>query len=136
MCPMDVLHERLTQEFVDRAGTVIARHDASELVTTIDEAGEVAVQGLRAGVLEGFRFRPHRAAEEGSRALLAAANRALRGLVPDRVRELEKDADEAFAMGPAAELLWRGAPVARRSSAAGSMRTSWPATTACCSRAA
>jgi ATP-dependent RNA helicase SUPV3L1/SUV3 len=109
----DVLHERLTQEFVDRAGTVIARHEASELVTTIGEDGEVAVQGLRAGVLEGFRFRPDRATSDGSRALLAAANRALRTLAPERVQQLEGEADTAFALAPGAELLWHGAPVAR-----------------------
>jgi ATP-dependent RNA helicase SUPV3L1/SUV3 len=109
----DVLHERLTQQFVDRAGTVIARHEAADLVTTIGEDGEVAVQGLRAGVLEGFRFRPDREASEGSRALLAAANRALRTMVRDRVQELETAAEADFALAPGAELLWRGAPVAR-----------------------
>jgi ATP-dependent RNA helicase SUPV3L1/SUV3 len=109
----DVLHERLTQEFVDRPGTVIARHEASELVTTIGIDGEVAVQGLRAGVLEGFRFRPAPATSEGSRRLLAAANRALRALTRERVHELETDEDSAFALAPHAELLWRGAAVAR-----------------------
>jgi ATP-dependent RNA helicase SUPV3L1/SUV3 len=63
----DALHERLTQEFVDRPGTVIARHDPSELVTSVGGDGEVLVQGLRAGVLEGFRFRPDREVREGSR---------------------------------------------------------------------
>ena len=53
------------QEFVDRHGTVIARHDASELVTSVDADGEVLVQGLRAGVLEGFRFRPDREVRRG-----------------------------------------------------------------------
>ncbi|MGE5126538.1 MAG: helicase-related protein, partial [Betaproteobacteria bacterium] len=109
----DALHEKLTQEFVDRPGTVIARHEASELVTTIGADGEVSVQGLRAGVLEGFRFRPERATSDGSRGLLAAANRALRELVRGRVQALESEDDAAFALGPGAELLWHGAPVAR-----------------------
>ncbi len=109
----DALHERLTQEFVDRPGTVIARHEASELVTSIGSDGEVLVQGLRAGVLEGFRFRPDRARGEGSRGLLAAANRALRELAPERMRALETEPDSAFALGPGAELLWRGVAVAR-----------------------
>ena len=109
----DALHERLTQEFVDRPGTVIARHDPSELVTSIGPDGEVLVQGLRAGEIEGFRFRPDRAASEGSRGLLAAANRALRTLVRDRVQGLEGDPDGAFVLGPGAEILWRGGPVAR-----------------------
>ena len=109
----DALHERLTQEFVDRPGTVIARYDASELVTSVGADGEVLVQGLRAGRLDGFRFRPERSAGEGSRGLLAAANRALRELVRERVQSLEAEPDTAFSLGPGAELLWRGAPVAR-----------------------
>ncbi len=108
----DALHERLTQEFVDRAGTVIARHDPSELVTSVTGDGEVLVQGLRAGVLSGFRFRPDRDTGEGSRALRAAANRALRDLVREQVQTLEREEDAAFALGPGAELLWRGAAVA------------------------
>ena len=109
----DALHERLTQEFVDRIGTVIARHDPAELVTSIAEGGEVLVQGLRAGVLEGFRFRPDQGAREGPRALLAAANRALQGLVLERVEALEREPDTAFAIGPGVEIAWRGAAVAR-----------------------
>jgi ATP-dependent RNA helicase SUPV3L1/SUV3 len=109
----DILHERLTQEFVDRPGTVIARHDPSELVTSVSADGEVLVQGLRAGSLEGFRFRPDREVRESSRGLLAAANRALRGLARERVEALEREEDTGFALGPGAELLWRGAGVAR-----------------------
>jgi ATP-dependent RNA helicase SUPV3L1/SUV3 len=75
--------------------------------------GEVLVQGLRAGVLEGFRFRPDGSVREGSRGLLAAANRALRDLVRERVEALERETDPAFALGPGAEVLWRGAGVAR-----------------------
>jgi ATP-dependent RNA helicase SUPV3L1/SUV3 len=109
----DVLHERLTQEFVDRTGTVIARYEPSELVTSVGGDGEVLVQGLRAGRLEGFRFRPDREVREGSRGLLAAANRALRDLVRERVEALEREEDGGFALGPGGEILWRGAGVAR-----------------------
>ena len=108
----DTLHERLTQEFVDRAGTVIARHDPSELVTSVTSDGEVLVQGLRAGELRGFRFRPDVDASEGSRALRAAANRALRDLVRAQVQELECAPDAAFSLGPGAELHFRRAAVA------------------------
>ncbi len=109
----DALHERLTQQFVDRHGTVIARHDPSELLTSLGPDGEVLVQGLRAGTLEGFRFRPDREVRESSRALLAAANRALSGLVRERVEALEREEDGSIALGPGAEVLWRGAAVAR-----------------------
>jgi ATP-dependent RNA helicase SUPV3L1/SUV3 len=109
----DALHERLTQQFVDRPGVVIARYDPSELVTSVTEDGEVLVQGLRAGVLAGFCFHPDRSAREGSRGLLAAANRSLRGLVRERVEALALEGDPAFALGPSAQVLWRGALVAR-----------------------
>ncbi len=117
----DALHERLTLEFVDRPGAVIARYDASELVTTVGLDGEVLVQGLRAGVLEGFRFRPERGSGEGSRGLIAAANRALRDLVRERVQSLEGEDDPAFTLGPGAEILWRGAPVARLTAGEGAL---------------
>ncbi len=109
----DALHERLTAQFVDRPGTVIARYDPSELVTSVAPDGEVLVQGLRAGTLEGFRFVPDAAAREGSRGLLAAANRSLRELTAERVASFERDADSAFRIGPAAELMWNGAAVGR-----------------------
>ena len=106
----DALHERLTQEFVDRPGTVIARHDPSELVTSVGGDGEVLVQGLRAGVLEGFRFRPDREVQRGL-ARRSSPPRTARSadLVRERVEALEREDDAAFALGPGAELLWRGA---------------------------
>jgi ATP-dependent RNA helicase SUPV3L1/SUV3 len=109
----DALHERLTRQFVDRPGAVIARYDPSELVTSVAEDGEVLVQGLRAGVLEGFRFQPDPSPRGGSRALVAAANRALRALVRERAEALVREDGSAFALGPAAAVHWHGTPVAR-----------------------
>jgi ATP-dependent RNA helicase SUPV3L1/SUV3 len=109
----DALHERLTQQFVDRPSAVIARYDPSELVTVVTEGGEVLVQGLRAGILEGFRFVPDRAVREGSKGLLAAANRALRSGVRDRVAAFGQDGDGAFALRTSGQIDWRGAAVAR-----------------------
>ena len=54
----DTLHERLTAQFVDRRATLIARHDKGALLVEVDEHDDVLVQGLLAGRLEGFRFRP------------------------------------------------------------------------------
>jgi ATP-dependent RNA helicase SUPV3L1/SUV3 len=109
----DALHERLTRQFVDRPGAVIARYDPSDLVTTVAEDGEVLVQGLRAGVLEGFRFQPDASLRGGARGLIAAANRALRTLVRERVEALARGDDAAFALGPAAVVRWHGTAVAR-----------------------
>src|SRR5260221_2847097 len=109
----DALHERLTQQFVDRPSAVIARYDPSELVTVVTEGGEVLVQGLRAGLVECFGFVPDRAVREGSKGLLAAANRALRSGIRDRVAALEQDEDSAFTLLASAEIGWKGSAVAR-----------------------
>jgi ATP-dependent RNA helicase SUPV3L1/SUV3 len=109
----DTLHERLTERFVDRRAAVIARHEPGELVVQRSVDGEVLVQGLRAGRLEGFHFIPEPGARDSARGLVAAANRALRQDIGGRVTELEEAPAEAVSLRPSAELLWRGAAVAR-----------------------
>jgi ATP-dependent RNA helicase SUPV3L1/SUV3 len=108
----DALHERLTEQFVDRRGAIVAREDKDALVTSVSEAGDVVVQGLRVGRLEGFRFVPDAEVRDGSRAVLAAANRALRGDVDALVAAFvgSPDADFALRLGHAT---WRGGDVAR-----------------------
>ncbi|HET8646589.1 MAG TPA: helicase-related protein, partial [Vicinamibacteria bacterium] len=77
----DALHERLTEQFVDRRGAVVSREEPDALVTSVTDGGDVMVQGLRVGRLDGFRFVPDAEVRDGSRAVTAAANRALRGEV-------------------------------------------------------
>lgn len=109
----DALHERLTEQFVDRRGTILARYDSEELLAEITDSGEVLVQGLRAGRLEGFRFLPDASARDGSRGLLAAANRTLREEIGARVARLAAAPDEDFALTAGGQVLWRSTPVAR-----------------------
>jgi ATP-dependent RNA helicase SUPV3L1/SUV3 len=109
----DALHERLTEQFVDRRAAILARHDPNELLAEVNTHGEVLIQGLSAGRLEGFRFVPDASAKESARGLIAAANRALRADIGGRVQRFREEADDAFAMGVGGELYWRGATVAR-----------------------
>jgi ATP-dependent RNA helicase SUPV3L1/SUV3 len=109
----DALHERLTEEYVDRPAAILLRYDPAELITVVTDGGEVLVQGLRAGHVEGFRFHPDPAVRGGSKGLLAAANRSLRGAIRDRVKALAAEPDEAFTVLASGVLAWRGAPVAR-----------------------
>ena len=88
------------------------------------------MQGLRAGVLEGFRFRPDRERSDGSRGLLAAANRALRELVRERVQRAREGGRRRVRARPrrvscvarrgVARLVRRREPRSRRTS------TCWP----------
>jgi ATP-dependent RNA helicase SUPV3L1/SUV3 len=109
----DALHERLTEEYVDRPAAILLRYDPAELITVVTDGGEVLVQGLRAGRLEGFRFHPDPALREGSKGLLAAANRSLRTVIRGRVAALAADADDAFSLLASGAIAWRGAPLAR-----------------------
>ncbi len=109
----DALHERLTEQFVDRRGAIIARADPDGLVAEIAEDGEVRIQGLVAGKLEGFRFAPEPGLKEKARGLLAAANRVLRESIVERVQLFAGESDDAFRLGEERGLLWREARVAR-----------------------
>src|SRR5205823_5037972 len=84
---------------VDRRAAVIARAEPGDLLASIGETGEVLVQGLFAGRMEGFTFVPDPALRDAGRPLLAAANRALRAGAGDRVQQLVEDADASFALG-------------------------------------
>jgi ATP-dependent RNA helicase SUPV3L1/SUV3 len=109
----DALHERLTEQFVDRRAAVVARHDPGDLVTEITDSGDVLVQGLLAGRVHGFRFVPDPGVRDSSRPLLAAANRALRSAIRQRVADLAADGGAAILLDQDGRLLWRGAPVGR-----------------------
>lgn len=107
----DVLHQRLTARFVDRRTTALMRslNDRPDLDVEVSDAGEVSIEGAVVGRLDGVSF----ALESGSsaledRTLRAAARRAVGPEVARRLGRLAADADEAFAVTPSGEVLWRG----------------------------
>ena len=112
----DALHERLTQRFVDKRAALLVRRlrAGDELLAAIKPDGQVLVEGAFAGRLEGFRFRLDESVEgEDAKRLFTAARRVLVGEIPARVKRLEDDADNSFALGPEGEITWHGAEVAR-----------------------
>ncbi len=111
----DALHERLTQRFVDRRNAVIVRKlaDGEDLLASVAADGEVRIEGVHAGRLDGFEFRPDPTLDMGAPAVRAAANRALRRDIGLRTARLASDADTAFALTADGRLAWHGQPVAR-----------------------
>ncbi len=76
----DALHLALTQRFVDRRTSVLLRRlkQKENLVATVNDKGEVEVEGAYIGKLEGFRFQQDKSAStEEAKALSAAAAAAL-----------------------------------------------------------
>ena len=114
----DALHERLTARFVDRRSAVLMRRldmaESAELLSAVTTHGEVIVEGHAVGHVEGFAFRPDAQSEGDARRLvLRAARRALTSEMTRRVSALAADADIAFTLNLAGEMLWHGAPVGR-----------------------
>jgi ATP-dependent RNA helicase SUPV3L1/SUV3 len=112
----DALHERLTQRFVDRRSTKLARRldDGEGLLGAVTRAGDVLVEGEFVGRIEGFRFVPDATAgDDDARALLTAASRALREDMTARVQRFADEPDKAFALAADGTILWRGVPTGR-----------------------
>ena len=113
----DVLHERLTQRFVDRRAAALSRVRVKEsLFATIETDCSIVVEGEFVGRIEGFRFVADAGEDGGHHALLAAANRVLRGEISHRVSQLEADDDAAFALDPLMGEAWFLAPAPLTSS--------------------
>ena len=111
----DALHERLTKQFVDsRTAHLVKRLRGDDLLTAdVSDAGMVEVDGHRLGRLEGLNFRAERTGlRAADRAVMNAANAALRPLIADRVEALCADADTAFSLDDTARIVWHGNAIA------------------------
>ncbi|MCZ6862351.1 MAG: helicase-related protein [Alphaproteobacteria bacterium] len=118
----DALHERLTQRFVDQRAAVLVRKlaDKAELLGAVNSKGEVLVEGQFIGRLHGFRFLPDETAvREDGRALMAAANRALRQDIAGRIARLETETSGTLQIEEDGTISWAGAPVARLAAGTG-----------------
>jgi len=123
----DALHRGLTQRFVDKRTAVLVSRikQRDDLLAAVDAKGAVSVEGHPMGRLEGFRY----VADDGgnvpgtaAKKVSNAAERALRSEIEARLRKIESDADDQFALVPDDDdgtggwprrVAWRGAPVAR-----------------------
>ena len=111
----DALHDKLTKQFVDsRTSHLVKRLRGDDLMSAdVAEDGLVEVDGHRLGHLEGLRFRAERTGlRAADRAVLNAANAALRPVIAARVDAIAADADDAFSLDDTARVIWRGEPVA------------------------
>ena len=111
----DALHEKLTKQFVDsRTAHLVKRLRGDEaLAADVADDGLVEVDGHRLGHLEGLRFRAERTGlRTADRAVLGAANAALRPVIAARVEAIATAADEAFSLDDGARIVWHGEPLA------------------------
>jgi ATP-dependent RNA helicase SUPV3L1/SUV3 len=112
----DVLHQRLTQRFVDRRAAMLVRRlrDEGEMTTQVADAGEVIVEGEHLGHIEGFRFVPDATeAQTDQKAVLTAALRALRENLPTRLAAFTAAPDGELVFDSQLRVCWGGGPIAR-----------------------
>ena len=111
----DALHEKLTKQFVDSRTSHLVKRLRGEDVMAADIAddGMVEVDGHTLGKLEGLSFQAERTGlRTADRAVMNAANAALRPIIAARVDAIAADADAAFALNDDARIVWHGAPIA------------------------
>ncbi|MEM9725247.1 MAG: helicase-related protein [Pseudomonadota bacterium] len=112
----DALHERLTQTFVDRRTSVLAKRlkQRESLVAEVDDSGAVTVEGQFVGRLEGFNFQADPSASpEEAKTLLAAGREALAAELERRVQSFYNAPDAEIAITEQGGLMWGDAAVGR-----------------------
>jgi ATP-dependent RNA helicase SUPV3L1/SUV3 len=112
----DVLHQRLTQRFVDRRAALLVRRlrDEGEMTSSVAAAGEVTVEGEHLGRIEGFRFVPDTTdGQTDQKAVLSAALKALRQDLPTRLQAFTASPDGELVFDGQLRVCWGGGPVAR-----------------------
>ncbi len=120
----DALHDRLTNRFVDKRTAVLVRRlrDDGVMAAVVTGDGEVLVEGQYVGRLAGFAFQPDRTETAGAaKTVLAAASRALKSEISERLDRLTADPDDAFTLAPDG-IGWRGELVARLAGGADPLR--------------
>ncbi|TAL00704.1 MAG: disulfide oxidoreductase [Rhodospirillaceae bacterium] len=111
----DALHEKLTQQFVDRRTAHLVKRLRGDdvLDAAIADDGLVEVDGHRLGHLEGLRFRPDRTGlRTADRAVVNAAAAALRPVLALRTAAIVAAGDDAFSLDDQARLVWRNEAIA------------------------
>ncbi|MEQ8229892.1 MAG: helicase-related protein [Rhodospirillales bacterium] len=117
----DVMHERLTQRFVDKSTAHLMKKlkDTPDLMAAVTVSGDVVVEGHPVGHLKGFLFDAAAAGGDAAgKTIAAAAGRALKGEFRRRVQAFEQAPDSVISLAPfdgpeAGVILWDGVPVGR-----------------------
>ncbi|MGI9435605.1 MAG: helicase-related protein [Geminicoccaceae bacterium] len=108
----DVLHERLTQRFVDRRTQILLKSlQEGGPLGAVDGDGVVMIEGQEAGRIEGLRpvldFQDKPGLDIERRTLNAAARRVVGPELKRRAKALIADDDSAFSLDDLGCILWR-----------------------------
>lgn len=107
----DALHERLTQRFVDRRTSALLRHlrDRRMADPTINDTGEISLEGHLIGTISGFRF--NLAPAEGeldAKALRTAAAAIVAPELHNRAVRVAAAPNDQIILSTDGKLRWKG----------------------------
>ncbi|MBL8629206.1 MAG: disulfide oxidoreductase [Rhodospirillaceae bacterium] len=106
----DALHAKLTHQFVDnRTAHLVRKLRGDDILSAeISEDGSVHVDGHKLGRLEGLRFTAERTGlKVADRAVINAANAALRPVIAARVDAISTADDAAIMLDDQARIVWK-----------------------------
>ncbi len=112
----DVLHERLTQRFIDRRTSVLMQRLAKKegLMTNIEAGGEVHVEGEFVGRIQGLNFTPDAASDATQlQALKTASMAAVTVEILARAKTLAMTADTELKLSRNGDIVWSGNTIGR-----------------------
>ncbi len=112
----DVLHERLTQRFIDRRTSVLMQRLAKKegLMTNIEAGGEVHVEGEFVGRIQGLNFTPDAATDATQlQALKTASVAAVTTEILARAKTLAMTADTELKLSRSGDIIWSGNAIGR-----------------------
>jgi ATP-dependent RNA helicase SUPV3L1/SUV3 len=112
----DVLHEKLTQRFIDRRTSVLMRRLAKKegLMSSVEEDGAISVEGEVIGRIAGLSFVPGEALDGGeSRLMKQAAVQALTTEVSARAIVLATTADTELRLSRQGDIIWQAYPIGK-----------------------
>lgn len=106
----DALHDKLTHQFVDnRTAHLVKRLRGDDILSAeISADGSVYVDGHRLGRLDGLRFTAERTGTRvADRAVINAANAALRPVIAARVDAIAACSDADLTLDDQARFVWK-----------------------------
>ncbi len=112
----DVLHERLTQRFIDRKTSVVMRRLArkEDLMTSVEDDGAIHVEGEFVGRIKGLLFDGDESlSNPDSRTMKTAALQSVTAELAARAKALSMTADTELKLHREGNILWQGNPVAK-----------------------
>ena len=110
----EALPERLMRRFVDRRVASIDRkkESGSKILSAVTSKGDVIVEGLTVGRMEGVEFVPFFQTAPNRREILVAARRAAAESIMTRVNKITIASHSEFKLTPQGAVFWDGKAIA------------------------